>query len=1139
MPSPGTTSLPMAQGFHLASDLAAISRAQVPQFLSPSQADSPTGDPFPTYTLQNFYHPLVGSLIQQLNQGSVADMLDPDFLQGLASEFFTTDYQNITAIKKPYPRNEIDVSIGGPCGGSYWELLYFLPVAVAVHLSKNQRFAEAQQWLDLVFKPTSTDTNVPEPQRYWKSFVFRAPQDQGDPGSMGNLTDIGSLLELLSTPGLTGTLAQQRQNVLDGYLAITQNPFMPHLVARTRPVAYQYYVVMKYLDNLIAWGDSLFANPTIETVNEATLCYVQAANLLGPRPQQLPARGATTAMTYAQLRRSAELGTLDPMGNALVELEAQFPFNLAAASGSAGGSQTIQSGPLFGIGRSLYFCVPRNPTLLGYWDLVADRLYKIRHCQNLEGVIQPLPLFDPPLGPGMLVKAAAAGIDVGNIVSGLNQPVGPVRSITRIQKALELCGEVRAFGNALLAAFEKGDAELLAQLRQNHEVTLQQMTQNVRFLQWKQAQEATQALLRTRAVTLERYKFYLRLLDLTPDPAATPDTFQPGQDELTEDNFDSAYTTLVSTYDPAITIQTYPPLQRPGRPLFNPSSLPPPPPTVGAGQLYLNAREDAELNQLMPTAAADRERSSSQEALALAFLFIPEVFLDLQYWGLGTHMNLYGGQTLADVCKVSAQHLKTQADWNQDQATMAGRTAGYQRRVDDWLLQANLAARELMQIGRQIISSLITEQVTCHEYTTTKAQVSQATDVLHFLTGEAISWPDGSSVTKLTTADLYGWMQGELTRLYYQYYRMALDAARKAEQTMKWELMRPEVDAVTYVQPNYWDSGHQGLLSGEALHLDLKRLEADYLDNNKRELELTSNISLRQLDPLALLSLKVTGSCTVTIPEAYYDRYCPGHYLRRIKTVGVSVPAVVGPYTNVNCTLALQSSTVRTSPALANGVYGRDPANPDPRFTDYYGSVESVVTSGAVNDSGMFETNLHDDRFLPFEGGGAQSTWNLSLPDPLRPFDYTTISDVIVHIRYTARDGGTELAAHATKELQAIISTASQSGLALLFSLRYDFPTEWSAFVNGTGDFTVTLLKQYFPFMVQGMNLAIDALTVYARRGAKLSPPDEPLTPAELNSLAAGLNSTAASSDVTLPSDTVLTRDPQADVWLILGYHLA
>ena len=51
-----------------------------------------------------------------------------------------------------------------------------------------------------------------------------------------------------------------------------------------------------------------------------------AANLLGPRPQRIPPRGTARPKTFAQLKAQG----LDPMGNALVELEGQFPFNLAA-----------------------------------------------------------------------------------------------------------------------------------------------------------------------------------------------------------------------------------------------------------------------------------------------------------------------------------------------------------------------------------------------------------------------------------------------------------------------------------------------------------------------------------------------------------------------------------------------------------------------------------------------------------------------------------------------------------------------------------------------------------------------------------------------------------------------------------------
>src|SRR5207247_6251645 len=113
-------------------------------------------------------------------------------------------------------------------------------------------------------------------------------------------------------------------------------------------------------------------------------------------------------------------------------------------------------------------------------------------------------------------KAAAAGIDVGSIVSGLNQPIGPVRCLFLIQKALELCSEVRGLGNALLSALEKGDAEHLALVRQRHEIQIQQMAQEVRFLQWISAQEATTSLLTSRKTALERLKYYKRLLNI-PD----------------------------------------------------------------------------------------------------------------------------------------------------------------------------------------------------------------------------------------------------------------------------------------------------------------------------------------------------------------------------------------------------------------------------------------------------------------------------------------------------------------------------------------------------------------------------------------------------------------------------------------------
>jgi hypothetical protein len=1061
-----------------------------------------------SYDFKNFFHPFVGDLIKRLNETSVAGLLDPEFLVSLDLPYTAEDY---TPLDSPFVSvtledRVIDVSIGGPYANYNWELLYHIPVMIAVHLSNNQRFAEAQKWFHLVFDPTSRDTSVPAPQRYWRSFVFR--------GGVG-ISNINTLLDLLSTPDaqIDPAQLQAKTDLITGYNGILAHPFSPHVVARTRPSAYQWYVVMKYLDNLIAWGDSLFLADTVETLNEATLCYVLAANILGPRPEVMPAPGGTSPRNFLQLKQAG----LDRLSNALVDMEAQFPFNLV--QGPGGGAPDDQSCALFGIGRSLYFCVPQNAKLLAYWDIVADRLFKIRNSENIQGVFQQLPLFDPPLDPGMLVQAAAAGIDLGSILSGLNQPIGPTRSPLLIAKALEIAAEVRALGSGLLASIEKGEAEHLMLLRQQHEVALQQMVQNVRYLQWQHAQEVTQGLLKTRDVALERYTYYLRLLGLAPDQSTVPPTFDLHQRELTEENFADAYAALVGEYDLAITTLAYNQLQ-----LAQGSSPSAQAGATGQGQLYLNQNEDAELNTHLPTARDSRIAANVANTIAGAVTPIPSVEGHLAFWGLGIHSVVFSGQMLAGVSKIAAEILQTVAGYYSDQASIGAGPPRYQRRADEWTLQANLAAHELAQIGRQIIAALIAEQIARHEYLTVQAQVKQAQEIQDFLQG------------KFTNEAFYAWMISELSGLYYKYYRFACDTARKAEQTMKKELMRPELDSTQFIQFNYWDAGHQGLLSGDALHLDIKRMEMAYHDNNKRELELTRHVSLRQLDPLALLALRITGSCTITVPEWLYDRDCPGHYMRRIKHVSLSLPCVVGPYASVNCTVSLQSSTLRVSPLLAGGAYARSTTQEDQRFVDYFGATDVIVTSSGTTDSGMFETNLREERFLPFEGAGAISTWTLTLPTELRAFDYSTISDAILHIRYTARHAGDPLGAQATKELVTMLDTAGASGQALLYCLRYDYPTEWPAFVNGTGDFAFTLEKRFFPYAVQSAKkVTVDSLALYADSGGTIASVTPPV---DLAALSTGLSSAAAQAPVSLPADgTVLTRDPSKQVFIVLQYH--
>ena len=501
--------------------------------------------------------------------------------------------------------------------------------------------------------------------------------------------------------------------------------------------------------------------------------------------------------------------------------------------------------------------------------------------------------------------------------------------------------------------------------------------------------------------------------------------------------------------------------------------------------------------------------------------------VNVHFMGLGSSAEVAGGSKLATVSRIAAEILQIGATWEQDQAGMTSRYASYERRADEWIFQYNLAAHELMQIGRQILTSLIAEQIAYHEYLNIQQQIKNAQEVDQFLHD------------KFTNEELYLWMQGEISRLYYEYYRFAFDTARRAERTMKQELMRPEVDAQDFVKFNYWDGGRKGLLSGEALYLDLKRLEMAYHDNNKRELELTKAVSLRQLNPVALLSLKATGTCQVEIPEWLYDLDCPGHYMRRIKNVALSIPSVVGPYTSVNCNLSLLKSSLRKSPIGRGLCTTRFRKTIALRITSARCSPSSQAVGKMTAACSRLTSATSDS--CPSRGQVRRAPGNWIYPRIIATFDYNTISDVILHIRYTARQGVNPTSVKAA--LDGLFQEANQSNLALLFSLRHDFPSEWSAFVNGGNDFSATIRKDYFPYFTQAkQQITIAGFHLYDQDVTKHHVVGKKETWDAATSALNDKNRQAFT--VTIAPDApgplqVLTRAADAQVFLIIRYSLS
>jgi hypothetical protein len=903
-----------------------------------------------------FYHPFSHQLLGVLASDTSGNLDDffgsnlklPDNPDDAFGSYFDSTLQvtSYSELKTPYAIYN-------------WELFFHTPATIAGKLSSAQQFQAAKQWYEYIFNPGAQGTD-PSAQRTWQFYPFT--QINAD-------NYLEYLFNMLKANTANADISAWRAN-----------PFEPHLIARGRPVAYMKWIVMKYLDNLIAWGDYLFTQHTLETINQATQLYILAYHIMGPRPQVIPKRGKILPETYKSL-----MDKWDAFGNAMVELEMAFPFSNQITTPIGSGKGDIGFANIFGFATSLYFCLPGNPQLLAYWDTLDDRLGKIRACENIEGVFSLPPLWDPPIDPALLVQAAAQGLSISSVLNDLDSPVPNYRFNYLLQKALELCNELKSLGGNLLSAFEKGDAETLASMRASQESTMQNLVMQVKQLQLNEANATLDGLNQNRETPVARMQHYLNLIgqDLSKVPDASTD---------------------------------FTALQEP------PQSL------VTDSELILTSYEEEEMNKAND--AKDLQQDVGiVETLAGILHLLPLLSADVKPIGIGAGLCI-GGDQLGSAMGAVARGMQVAVSNLSAESASARSKGGYLRQLQDRVLQANLAGYEIKQIDKQILSQQIRISITNQEITNQQQAIDNSEQVLDFLTN------------KYTNQQLYSWMKDSLKTLYYQVYTLAYSLAQKAEKVYRFER---GLSSSNFIQFGYWDASHDGLLAGENLYVGLKQLEAAYQQDRGYDFEISKSISLRQIDPVSLLTLRDTGTCAFEFPEVLFDMDFPGHYMRRIKSVALSVPCIAGPYTGINATLRMTQNTIRQNTTPGNA-YPQDTTQNDPRFITVNVPVTSIAVSHGQNDSGVFELNFKDERYMPFEGAGVISQWNLSLPD-FRQIDYSTITDVIITLRYTANDGGDKQKKAANTYLNSYIKSVQNlsetDGLFALFDMKNDFPNEW------------------------------------------------------------------------------------------------
>jgi hypothetical protein len=260
---------------------------------------------------------------------------------------------------------------------------------------------------------------------------------------------------------------------------------------------------MRYLDNVLNWGDMLFSQYTRESINEARMLYVHAWDLLGRRPESLGRKLLPAASAYDGLR-DARAGEYDLLLQLADSRRADVELSFAASLPATPNESLAQP----------YFFIAPNEELGQYWTRVADRLHKIRHSETILGVRQSLALFEPPLDPMALVRAVAGGASLAGLAdAAASVDVPHYRFTFLVARAQALAQKAASLGAELLAALEKRDAEELSELQTRHEGIILALTKDVRVAQIEEARANRRSLEASRESAQLRRDTYTQWID--------------------------------------------------------------------------------------------------------------------------------------------------------------------------------------------------------------------------------------------------------------------------------------------------------------------------------------------------------------------------------------------------------------------------------------------------------------------------------------------------------------------------------------------------------------------------------------------------------------------------------------------------
>ncbi|MDB6049545.1 MAG: hypothetical protein JWR17_2291 [Pseudomonas sp.] len=784
------------------------------------------------------------------------------------------------------------IDFNGANGRYFWELFFHVPHLAASRLNQAFDYAGAEQWLHYLFNPQVRVAPLyPAPDQVnWQPYWTSRPL-----------------------------------GFADDPLRDTAAPRDPDAIAYGAPSHYRKAIFMLYLDNLIAWGDTLYRQVTRDSLTEAKLLYVRALSLLGPL-----SKGRSISQWTPQSLEDA--ARYQPDSFAAVESSGQDWLQHDTP-------HTLGGQPWLRLIDAPGFRLPVNTRLLDLWDQLDLRLYNLRHNLTLDGKPMLLALYEAPANPVDLLRAQLAGNNSMVRRLGSMSVIPPYRFTAMLPRARNAVDTLIRFGEQVRLHMESRDRFEQEGLQQGHVLELSGFVE------------------RLDGMAIEHAQFSLDLLHASGKQLQAQ----------------------VETFDQWL------------------------------AQDVSDAEKRAE--EMFSGASAARIVASASRAVGYGLTTVPNTLTVIPL----PPLVIPGGWHWSGPFWTAASAAESVGVYMADSADARLRADAQERRRKEWEFLKDQAQKQLESVTLQVEQQEVLIRSAEMKRARSKKAVEQAQAFYAFIQNRA------------TNAALYQWLLGQMSTLYFQSYDAVLSICLATEACWQYEIGDGDT---RFIPVNAWFDNRHGLTAGESLSLGLLQMESAFLARHERRLELVKTVSLRRLLhdyqgesaetgwAAVIGSLRGTGTLEFTLKPSLFDQDYPGHYLRQLVQVSLSLPGVLGPYENSCVLLGQLASSYLLKPDIGGCKYMYQQAQElpgehddiNPRFVIANPRPSQQIAVSAANDeSGVYRALMDDERYQPCEGTGAVSTWTLRFPryaSARQQALFDDLHDIIVHVNYRAMDGG-------------------------------------------------------------------------------------------------------------------------------------